>query len=59
MFYALEEKAEGHRGNVHHTKCWIVNDGEAQVDDKSVIYVGSHNFSPSAWGNLEKNGVQI
>ena len=59
LFYALEEKAEGHRRNVHHTKCWIVNEGGSEVNDKTVIYVGSHNFSPSAWGNMEKNGVLI
>lgn len=36
----------------------IVNDADKNViSDNSILYFGSHNFSPSAWGNIEKNGT--
>lgn len=29
------------------------------IDDSSIIYFGSHNFSYSAWGRVEKNATQL
>jgi tyrosyl-DNA phosphodiesterase-1 len=29
------------------------------IEDDSMLYFGSHNFSAAAWGNLEKKGTQI
>lgn len=37
----------------------VVSDDPKVMDDSSLLYFGSHNFSPSAWGNLGKNGSQI
>ena len=38
----------------------VVNDSEDNcISDNSLLYFGSHNFSPSAWGNMEKNQTQI
>lgn len=31
----------------------------SNIDYNLFIYAGSHNFSPSAWGNWEKNNTQI
>ena len=38
----------------------VVNDfSDNKISDNTLLYFGSHNFSPSAWGNIEKNGTQI
>lgn len=29
------------------------------IDDETLLYFGSHNFSAAAWGNIEKKGTQI
>ena len=42
-------------GNLFHAKIMIVNDDDNKISDNSLLYFGSHNFSPSAWGNVEKN----
>jgi len=31
--------------------------GEEVVDDETVLYFGSHNFSAAAWGKLELKGT--
>ena len=44
--------------NLFHAKIMIVNDKEDdKINDNSLLYFGSHNFSPSAWGNIEKGGT--
>lgn len=35
------------------------NLSDNQIDDDSLLYFGSHNFSPSAWGNIEKKDTQL
>lgn len=30
-----------------------------KIDDDTLIYFGSHNFSANAWGRHEKNGNAI
>ena len=46
--------------NLFHAKIMIVNDKDLDhISDDSLLYFGSHNFSPSAWGNIEKNNTQI
>lgn len=68
-FFKQEARDETLAGNLHHTK-FIVSaaiteqkKGEERqkfaVSDYSVLYFGSHNLSPSAWGNMEKNGTQL
>ena len=37
----------------------VVNGQTNEITDDSLLYFGSHNFSPSAWGNIEKGGTQI
>lgn len=42
--------------NLFHAKVLVTTDNEkGEITDASTIYIGSHNFSASAWGNLEKN----
>ena len=48
---------EGYEKNVFHSKVGVVN-GDKITDD-TAIYIGSHNLSPSAWGNLQKENSQI
>lgn len=45
-------------GHLSHSKVLVVTKGE-EVDDDTVIYLGSHNLSSSAWGRFEKSGSQI
>ena len=37
----------------------MINEKDNQISDNSMLYFGSHNFSPSAWGNIEKKDTQI
>ena len=45
---------------MYHAKIMVVNDGpKNEVGDSSMLYFGSHNLSPSAWGNQEKGDTQL
>lgn len=51
------------RETVFHSKIFITGkrnkNGKFILNNDSFIYIGSHNFSSSAWGNYEKNDTQI
>ena len=51
------------RDTVFHSKIFITgkknSKGKFILNNDSFIYIGSHNFSASAWGNFEKNDSQI
>jgi len=51
------------RETVFHSKIFITGKrnkkGTFILNNDSIIYIGSHNFSLSAWGNYEKNETQI
>ena len=51
------------RETVFHSKIFITGNknskGNFILNKDSIIYIGSHNFSASAWGNYEKNETQI
>jgi len=44
---------------VCHSKMLVVIKDNLEIDHNSLIYIGSHNFSQSAWGAYEKNNSQI
>jgi tyrosyl-DNA phosphodiesterase-1 len=44
-------------GVIPHLKVIIVTREDDIIDDETVIYFGSHNFSSGAWGKLEKNNT--
>ena len=58
----LKEKFKD-RKTVFHSKIFITGKRNKLnnfiLNKDSFIYIGSHNFSSSAWGNFEKNGTQI
>ena len=59
-FYKLEGKNEAFDRNISHSKMIIVTkDDSGTIDDETLIYIGSHNFSSHAWGREEKQGKQI
>lgn len=33
----------------------IITGLDEEINDKTSIYIGSHNLSPAAWGKMEKN----
>jgi hypothetical protein len=35
---------------ISHTKMIITTNENDEITDESLLYFGSHNFSPSAWG---------
>ena len=37
----------------------MINPKDNEISDDSLLYFGSHNFSPSAWGNQEKKDTQL
>jgi hypothetical protein len=51
------------RKTVFHSKIFITGDsnekGEFIIDDNSIFYFGSHNFSAAAIGNFEKENQQV
>ena len=50
------------RKTVFHSKIFITGDkkkGFFDINNNSLLYFGSHNFSAAAFGNLEKNDTQI
>ena len=58
----LKEKFKD-RKTVFHSKIFITGNknknGKFILNDNSIIYIGSHNLSVSAWGNYEKNDTQV
>ncbi len=47
-----------YKGMLYHAKVGILATKQEIADD-SLIYVGSHNISSSAWGKMEKGNSQI
>ena len=46
------------KGHLSHSKVIIIHD-DYEINDDTVIYMGSHNLSAAAWGKYEKNSTQI
>ena len=48
---------------VFHSKFFITGfkdkNGDFNINNESLLFFGSHNFSAAAWGNYEKNNTQI
>ena len=47
-----------YEGYLFHAKVGILA-VDHKIDDNSVIYIGSHNISSSAWGKMEKKKTQL
>eukprot|EP01022_Parablepharisma_sp_SALTPOND_P028914 TRINITY_DN72030_c3_g1_i1.p1 TRINITY_DN72030_c3_g1~~TRINITY_DN72030_c3_g1_i1.p1 ORF type:complete len:585 (-),score=32.20 TRINITY_DN72030_c3_g1_i1:1359-3113(-) len=47
-----------YKGHLFHAKVGILAVNHV-VDDNTLIYMGSHNISSSAWGKMEKGNTQI
>ena len=45
---------EGNNSVLPHYKIFLVTHNGV-VDDDTIVYIGSHNFTQSAWGKFEKN----
>ena len=45
-------------GHLSHSKVLILHT-DYQIDDNTIIFIGSHNLSPAAWGKYEKKESQI
>ena len=58
-FHHLASISKALDRNLFHAKIMVINDENNKINDESLLYFGSHNFSPSAWGNIEKGGSQI
>jgi tyrosyl-DNA phosphodiesterase-1 len=44
--------------NLFHAKVMVISDDKG-ISDDTCLYIGSHNFSPSAWGKFEKDNSQL
>lgn len=54
-FYRLQGKTADLDRVVSHSKMIVVtHDDSGTIDDNTLIYFGSHNFSTNAWGKEEK-----
>jgi tyrosyl-DNA phosphodiesterase-1 len=47
------------QGVIPHLKVMILCNPDYSIDDDTLIYFGSHNLSPAAWGKYEKDCSQI
>jgi len=47
------------RSKVPHMKVSIITNSDEEVNDDTIIYFGSHNFTVAAWGQLELDGTQV
>jgi tyrosyl-DNA phosphodiesterase 1 len=57
-FYKQESVSEETDHNLFHAKIMVFHNKEdAEINDETAIYVGSHNFSPSAWGNISRSSA--
>lgn len=53
--YEASDKSESYKGIIPHLKVMVMtHNPDFKVDDDTVIYFGSHNFTASAWGKYEK-----
>ena len=61
IFYQFEPPSEDsiHSGLIPHLKVFIITDESGKIDDNTIIYFGSHNLSPGAWGRYDKEYSQI
>jgi tyrosyl-DNA phosphodiesterase-1 len=49
---------ESYRGDLFHAKVAVLAI-DHKIDDNTLIYIGSHNISASAWGKMEKDNTQL
>ena len=54
VFHQFEAPNEDsiHSGLIPHLKVFIVTGESGKIDDNTIIYFGSHNLSPGAWGKI-------
>ena len=43
---------------VSHSKIFVVM-RDSKIDDDTVIYIGSHNFTKAAWGKISRNKYEV
>ncbi|KRX00629.1 hypothetical protein PPERSA_00856 [Pseudocohnilembus persalinus] len=48
-----------YQGVIPHIKGGILTERDGSINDNTVIYLGSHNFSQAAWGRLQLQMKQI
>ncbi|KAL4463415.1 hypothetical protein ABPG72_017136 [Tetrahymena utriculariae] len=56
---SLGESQDKQKGIIPHFKTMIVCEQNGEINDDTVIYIGSHNFSEAAWGKLNKDNSQL
>lgn len=52
------DKVYGDDNFVSHSKIFVVL-RDSKIDDDTVIYIGSHNFTKSAWGKISRQKYEI
>lgn len=52
------EELYGEKNFVSHSKFFIVTQGE-EITDDTVIYLGSHNLTKSAWGKYSRDSYEL
>ena len=57
-FYRMEGKLRAFDRNISHSKMIIVTQGD-EINDDTLIYIGSHNMSANAWGKEEKQAFCV
>lgn len=60
MLYSFEnnESVYNDRNFVSHSKVFVVTHN-SNIDDDTVIYIGSHNFTKAAWGKFSKGEYKV
>lgn len=51
-------KVRGNNSILPHYKIWVVTNGD-KFDSDTIIYLGSHNFTQSAWGKMRHRDEKL
>lgn len=51
-------KVKGNNAILPHYKIWVVTH-DGKIDSDTIVYIGSHNFTQSAWGRFENKDERI
>ena len=53
------ERKSKENTRIPHLKIFIISNNGEELNDDSIIYIGSHNFTQAAWGRLELDQSQV
>ena len=53
------KKTKDKKSLISHVKMFIVSNSKGTINDDTIIYIGSHNFTTAAWGKFELDNSSV